>query len=102
MLARSTWPNEDPIGRQLQFGGMDGDLHLLHIIGVVGDVRDESLDAAPRPMVYVNYLQRPRHAARFEIVLRAYRDPARLISAIRTELLTGLRRSRTQIHNASA
>ena len=77
-LARSTWPNEDPIGRQLQFGGMDGDLHLLHIIGVVGDVRDESLDAAPRPMVYVNYLQRPRHAARFEIVLRGHGDPASL------------------------
>ncbi|MEO5721488.1 MAG: ABC transporter permease, partial [Chthoniobacterales bacterium] len=48
-LARRTWPNEDPIGRQLQFGGMDGDLHLLHIIGVVGDVRDDGLDAEPRP-----------------------------------------------------
>ena len=84
-LARSTWPNEDPIGRQLQFGGMDGDLHLLHIIGVVGDVRDESLDAAPRPMVYVNYLQRPRHASSFEIVLRGHGDPASLIAAMRRE-----------------
>ena len=84
-LARLTWPNEDPIGRQLQFGGMDGDLHLLHIIGVVGDVRDESLDAAPRPMVYVNYLQRPRHASSFEIVLRGHGDPASLIAAMRRE-----------------
>ncbi|MEY2493830.1 MAG: putative transport system permease protein [Verrucomicrobiota bacterium] len=84
-LARSAWPNEDPIGRQLQFGGMDGDLRLLHIIGVVGDVRDESLDAAPRPMVYVNYLQRPRHAARFEIVLRGHGDPTSLIAAMRRE-----------------
>ena len=84
-LARLTWPNQDPIGRQLQFGGMDGDLHLLHIIGVVGDVRDESLDAAPRPMVYVNYLQRPRHASSFEIVLRGHGDPASLIAAMRRE-----------------
>jgi predicted permease len=84
-LARLTWPNEDPIGRQLQFGGMDGDLHLLHITGVVGDVRDESLDAAPRPMVYVNYLQRPRHASSFEIVLRGHGDPASLIAAMRRE-----------------
>ncbi len=84
-LARSTWPGEDPVGRQLQFGGMDGDLRLLHIIGVVADVRDESLDAEPRPMVYVNYFQRPRHAARFEIVLRGRGDPATLIAAMRRE-----------------
>jgi putative ABC transport system permease protein len=48
-------------------------------------VRDESLDAAPRPMVYVNYLQRPRHASRFEIVLRGHGDPASLIAAMRRE-----------------
>jgi putative ABC transport system permease protein len=83
-LARQTWPNEDPIGRQLQFGGMDGDLHLLHIVGVVGDVRD-GLDAEPRPMVYVNYFQRPRYASQFTIVLRARGDPATLIAAMRHE-----------------
>jgi predicted permease len=83
-LARQTWPNEDPIGRQLQFGGMDGDLHLLHIVGVVGDVRD-GLDAEPRPMVYVNYFLRPRYASQFTIVLRARGDPATLIAAMRRE-----------------
>jgi predicted permease len=84
-LARSTWPNEDPIGRQLQFGGMDGDLRLLHIVGVVADVRDNGLDAEPRPMVYVNYFQRPRHASEFSIVLRGRGDPATLIAAMRRE-----------------
>ena len=84
-LARQIWANEDPIGRQLQFGGMDGDLRLLHIIGVVGDVRDDGLDAAPRPMVYVNYFQRPRHASQFSIVLRGHGDPANLIAAMRRE-----------------
>jgi putative ABC transport system permease protein len=84
-LARLTWPNEDPIGRQLQFGGMDGDLHLLHIVGVVGDVRDDGLDAEPRPMVYVNYFQRPRYASQFTIVLRGRGDPATLIAAMRRE-----------------
>jgi predicted permease len=84
-LARLTWPNEDPIGRQLQFGGMDGDLHLLHIVGVVGDVRDDGLDVEPRPMVYVNYFQRPRYASQFTIVLRARGDPATLIAAMRRE-----------------
>ncbi len=84
-LARQKWPNEDPIGRQLQFGGMDGDLHLLQIVGVVGDVRDDGLDVKPHPMVYVNYFQRPRYASQFAIVLRGYGDPAALIDAMRRE-----------------
>jgi predicted permease len=84
-LARLTWPNEDPIGRQLQFGGMDGDLRLLHVIGVVGDVRDDGLDVEPRPIVYVNYFQRPRYASQFSIVLRGRGDPATLIAAMRRE-----------------
>lgn len=84
-FVRRTWPNEDPMGKQLQFGGMDGDLHLLHIVGVVGDVRDDGLDTEPRPMVYVNYFQRPRHASQFAIVLRGQGDPAILIAAMRRE-----------------
>lgn len=85
MLARLTWPNEDPIGRQIQFGGMDGDLQMLHIVGVVGDVRDDGLDAKPSPIVYVNYLQRPRHAQQFTIVLRGRGDPTALVAAMRRE-----------------
>jgi len=41
---------------------MDGDLRLLTIIGIVGDVRQYGLDLPPRPTVYVNLFQRPRSA----------------------------------------
>ena len=82
-LARSVWPHENAIGKELQFGGMDGDLHPLHVIGVVADVRDESLDADPAPTVYVNYIQRPAHAVEFTVVLRAQGDRANLIAAMR-------------------
>jgi putative ABC transport system permease protein len=84
-LARRHWPNDDPVGQQIQFGGMDGDLHLLHIVGVVGDVHDEGLDAEVLPTVYVNYLQRPRYAAAFSILLRGRGGPEGLISAMRRE-----------------
>jgi predicted permease len=84
-LAHRYWPNEEAIGRQIQFGGMDGDLHLLHIVGVVGDVHDEGLDAEVRPTVYVNYLQRPRYAAGFSILLRGRGEAAGLIAAMRRE-----------------
>jgi MacB-like periplasmic core domain/FtsX-like permease family len=87
-LARHTWPDENPIGKELQFGGMDGDLHPLHIIGVVADVRDESLDAEPQPTVYVNYIQRPTHAAEFTIVLRSQGG----------NIITAMRRAATATH----
>jgi putative ABC transport system permease protein len=61
-LARDRWPNQDPIGHTIEFGNMDGDMRLLTIVGVVGDVHEDSLDAPPPPTVYVNLFQRPRSA----------------------------------------
>lgn len=61
-LARERWPSQDPIGHTIEFGNMDGDLRLLTIVGVVGDVRDYSVDAPPRPTVYVDLFQRPHSA----------------------------------------
>ncbi len=61
-LARERWPGQDPLGHTIEFGNMDGDLHLLTIVGIVGDVREYGLDAPPRPTVYVNLFQRPRPA----------------------------------------
>jgi putative ABC transport system permease protein len=61
-LARDRWPNQDPLGRTIEFGNMDGDLRLLTIVGIVGDTREYGLEAPPRPTVYVNLFQRPRGA----------------------------------------
>ena len=61
-LARERWPNQDPLGRTIEFGNMDGDLRLLTIVGIVGDTREYGLEAPPRPTVYVNLFQRPRAA----------------------------------------
>jgi predicted permease len=61
-LARDRWPKQDPIGHTIQFGNMDGDVRLLTIVGIVGDVHEYGLDAPPRPTVYVNLFQRPRAA----------------------------------------
>lgn len=84
-LAQRYWPNEDVIGKQIQFGNMDGDLHLLNVVGIVGDVRDYGLDGDIRPTIYANYLQRPAAAAQFSFVARTQGDPAALITAMRRE-----------------
>jgi predicted permease len=58
-LAPDRWPGQDPIGQTIEFGNMDGDLRLLTIVGIVGDVHDSGPDAPPQPTVYVNLFQRP-------------------------------------------
>src|SRR2546423_1219621 len=84
-LAKRYWPNEDAIGKQIQYGNMDGDLHVLNIVGIVGDVRDNGLDRDPRPTVYTNYFQRPASTSEFSIVARAHGDVTSLTSAMRRE-----------------
>jgi predicted permease len=84
-LAKRYWPNEDAIGKQIQYGNMDGDLHVLNIVGIVGDVRDNGLDRDPRPTVYTNYFQRPASTSEFSLVARAHGDVAALTSAMRRE-----------------
>ncbi|HEX4945232.1 MAG TPA: ABC transporter permease [Blastocatellia bacterium] len=78
-LARQFFPNEDPLGRTLQFGNMDGYQQLLHIVGIVGDVREYGLDGEAAATIYVHYLQRPRRTADFSVVVRAQVEPAALI-----------------------
>src|SRR5262245_27471999 len=81
-LAQKYWPNEDPLGKRIQFGNMDGDLRLLHIVGVVGDVRSDGLDADTQPTVYANALQRPPFSS-LSIVVRAQSPPATITPALR-------------------
>ncbi len=85
-VARQKWPNQDPLGQTIEFGNMDGDLRLLTIVGVIGEVRKHSLESAPRPTVYVNYRQRPRSAQQFDIVMRTNSDPATVYPAARRVL----------------
>jgi len=80
-LARQRWPDQDPIGHTIEFGNMDGDLRLLTIVGIVGDVHEYGLDAPPRPTVYVNLLQRPRAAVAFTILTDA--GPRSVVSTAR-------------------
>lgn len=85
-VARQKWPGQDPIGQTVEFGNMDGDLRLLTIVGVVGEVRKHSLETAPRPTIYVNYRQRPRSTHQFDVVLRTSSDPAAVTTSVRRVL----------------
>ena len=81
-MAAKYWPNENPIGQTIQFGNMDGDLRLLHVVGVVGDVHDRGIDAATSPTVYANSLQRPPSSS-LSVVVRGWVAPSALVPSMR-------------------
>ncbi len=83
-LARARWPDQDPLGRTIEFGNMDGDLRLLTIVGIVGDTREAGLEQPPRPTVFVNLLQRPSFTA--TVVLRSTASAGETMAAARAIL----------------
>ena len=42
-LAELHWPGQDPLGRLIQFAGMDGDYRAFTIVGIVADIRELAL-----------------------------------------------------------
>jgi len=84
-MARVHWPDEDPLGRRFRFG-MGGDA-LFTVVGVVGDMRQDGLDAPPFPELYAPLDQVGRGDFSFmwpqQLVVRTSGDPLALGPAVR-------------------
>jgi ABC-type antimicrobial peptide transport system permease subunit len=82
-FAEARWPGQDPLGRLIQFGGMDGDYRAFTIVGIVGDIQEFGIGATPQPMFYADVRQRPRRANEFHIVIQGGGDMAALSATAR-------------------
>ncbi|HYP29038.1 MAG TPA: ABC transporter permease [Blastocatellia bacterium] len=84
-MARKLWPDEDPIGRRIKMGGYNSTSPWRSVVGVVKEVRQFELDAAPRPQMYVPFPQTGVFAPQ-DLVLRTSGDPLSMVSAVRSEV----------------
>ncbi|MBV8843696.1 MAG: ABC transporter permease, partial [Bryobacterales bacterium] len=81
-MARTFWPDRDPVGQRIRIGGPKS----FTIVGVVADSRQLNLDQAPEAAVYLPMTQGamgpqflfPRH-----LIIRTLADPTRLASEVR-------------------
>jgi predicted permease len=83
-MADRTWPGENPVGKRLTFGGSGprADWIWVEVVGVVADIRHQTLDQDGGAEVYVPQLQNPVGGP-LSILLKTSGDPARLTGAVR-------------------
>jgi hypothetical protein len=82
-FARLRFGGTDPIGRRVQAGPPRARAWSL-IVGVVGDVRNDALDRAPREAMYQPHAMNPIHYA--GLVARTSGDPMRAERAVRAAI----------------
>ncbi|HEX8149363.1 MAG TPA: FtsX-like permease family protein, partial [Pyrinomonadaceae bacterium] len=81
-FARRFFPNDEPLGKRIVFGGGPAGGTAREIVGVVGDVRHAGLDEPATPEFYVPFTQ--VMTSRLTVVARsASDDPAGLAGALR-------------------
>jgi predicted permease len=78
-LARQFFKSRDPLGRRLNVAGT-----WRSVVGVVSDVKSNSLESDGRPQVYLPHAQDPWPP--MTVVLHTDGDPLALASAVRSEL----------------
>ena len=90
-LARKYFGNTNPVGRQFKWGPRDSPVPLREIVGVVADIKQQSLDAEPSPAVYHAVLQQDTGFVvgiyrALTYVVRTRMMPASAATSIRTAI----------------
>src|ERR1051325_5843230 len=82
-MARTYWPNADPIGKRLKLGGADNQQPWMTVVGVVGNIKQYALDTDSRVALYMPHAQEP--AGTMYVVARPP-DPAATAAVIKREV----------------
>ena len=82
-MAERFWPGENPIGQRVTMRDWGPPL-TAEVVGVVGDVKSDSLDAAPDNMIYWAERQFPLIFA--NVVVRTSGDPEQLSASVKSAI----------------
>ncbi len=80
-LAAKFWPGEAPLGRRFRFIRDDKPGPWMTIVGLSGDIVQDTQDRSPPPHAYVSMRQNPH--SRLGLMLRTEGDAAALTGALR-------------------
>jgi predicted permease len=83
-FVRQYWPNESPLGKRLKLGAPQSTNPWLSIVGVVGNVKSESLESEEAAHIYLSDFQSPNFNS--VIYARTAADPGTIGDAIRRQV----------------
>jgi predicted permease len=83
-MAGQLWPGQDPIGKRIHIVELPSKDPWQTVVGVVGRVKQDSLDSDPRIAFYLAHTQFPTRS--MTAALRGRTDPAAMLSATKKEL----------------
>jgi len=83
-MANQLWPGQDPIGKRIHIVELPSKDQWQTVVGVVGRVKQDSLDSNPRIAFYLAHTQFPTRA--MTVALRSRTDPAAMLSSTKSEL----------------
>ena len=82
-LAKANFGTSDPIGKHIRCGLDEESSKWMTIVGVVGDVRQDSPASKPGPALYMPLNQHPYRANEIQIVMRTDLPPLTLMETAR-------------------
>lgn len=81
-MADALWPGENAVGLRFAFGTMPGEQpEYITVVGVIADVRSQSIEMAPSPQMYLSFIDSPTGFA--GIVARGTGDARTMVAALR-------------------
>jgi len=83
-MAEQLWPGQDPIGKRIHIVELPTRDPWQTVVGVVGRVKQDSLDSNPRIAFYLAHTQFPSRA--MTVAFRGQTDPAAMLASTKTEL----------------
>lgn len=84
-LVKQFFPNQNPLGRHIYYGGRMRDRKALEIVGVVKESKHNNLRDKPTRVVYVPY-EHGDNLGRLSAYVQADGDPTRIAGAVRREV----------------
>ncbi len=83
-MARRFWPGEETLGKRFKLGPAQAQNPWLTVVGVVGDMRRQSLERQPIAQIFVPYLQSPERG--MNLLVRTTGAPTQLLAVVRNEI----------------
>jgi putative ABC transport system permease protein len=82
-MAKKYWPGEDPLGKRVGLGNTKAP--IMVVVGVIDNIKKQTLHDAPGPEMYVPYTQNPWPSMQtMQFAVRTVDDPALAVKSVQS------------------